>query len=206
MKRRIYIQNQVLQIYRQMDVVSFPFDVDAVIRRHKNVRMLSYQEFAEATHCSIYDVIRICQSETGCTHYDQETDRYLVLYNDDGCVPGRILWTKAHELGHIVLKHFADVRCARYAAFAEEHPNGVLCADKTQIESEADTFASIVLCPFPMFKDLGIRTALDIESTFGVSRQAAEISETQYKEWRANHRKTSWENDMRSLLYTDAED
>lgn len=205
MRRHIYIQNQVLQIYRKLDVVSFPLDIDAVIKRHKNVRILSYQEFAKATQCSVSDVIKMCQSETGCTHYEPEKDRYLILYNDDGCVPGRILWTKAHELGHIVLKHFADIRCAKYATFAEEHPNGVLCADKTQIESEADAFASIVLCPFPMFKDLGVRTASDIGSTFGVSRQAAEISEVQYKEWLAHHRKTAWENDMRSLLYTDAE-
>ena len=103
--RRAYIQNKVLQIYKSMNEVKFPIDVDALLNSLDNVRSMSYATFSQVTGCTLQDVETICQSQTGCTHYDREHDRYLVLYNDDCNADGRIRWTKAHEYAHIILGH-----------------------------------------------------------------------------------------------------
>lgn len=205
--RRAYIQNQVLKIYRAMDIIEFPINVDALLFKMKNVRTMSFRSFSDATGCTIRDVETICQSQTGCTHYDRAHDRYLVLYNDECNTDGRVRWTKAHELAHIVLGHFSNLQCRNnLESDCDFFPeNGVMCMNDSQIESEADSFASILLCPFPLFKDFCIDGAADIERIFGLSGKASSIAWNQYEDWRRSHRHTAWENDMRSLIRTDAD-
>ena len=105
MIRYPFIYNQVLQIYRDMDKISFPIEPDTIISRLTNCRMRTYKQFAETNGCSIRDVILLCESKSGCTHYDVANNRYLILWNSDSSgnnVEGRKRWTKAHELGHVI--------------------------------------------------------------------------------------------------------
>lgn len=79
MIRYPYIYNQVLQVYRGMDSISFPICTYDILAQLPNCRALTYQEFATINQCTVRDVIILCESKSGCTHYDIANDRYLIL-------------------------------------------------------------------------------------------------------------------------------
>jgi hypothetical protein len=100
MIRYAYICSQILQIYRTMDKIRFPITPRSLIAQVPNCRVMSYQKFAEINNCKLDDVIQICESKTGCTHYDTTKNRYLILLNESSSgnnVPGRKIWTEGHE-------------------------------------------------------------------------------------------------------------
>lgn len=139
MIRYPFIYNQVLQIYRDMEQIRFPIEPDNIISRFSNCRIRTYQQFAQTNGCSIRDVILLCESKSGCTHYDVANNRYLILWNSDNAdnnVSGRKRWTKAHELGHVVLKHLPLVAEPMLA----EH--GFCPMETSDFEIEADQFAA----------------------------------------------------------------
>ena len=89
--------------------------------------------------------------------YNISNDKKIILYNSEISSKGRILWSKAHELGHIVLGHEMQ--------------------DKID-EIEADTFASQLLLPQCLLKKL-IQDNVKVNSEyivkkFGLSKAAAD--------------------------------
>ena len=193
MTRYKYINNKVLELFSRLPRIAFPLDVYALIKQIPNCRYLSYQEFARLNHCSINDVIQICESKSGCTHYDILNNRYLILCNqslDDNNNIGRQRWTCGHEIGHVVCNHLPT---SAYEKLSEN--NLVTIADK-EYEVEADYFAATLLAPFPLYKLLHINSAKDVQQTFGLSAEASNIRFRQYQNWAETHYKTAWENDM----------
>lgn len=197
MTRYSFIYNQVLQLYRSMDTITFPIEPCDIISTIDNCRVLTYQQFAAMNDCSVSSVIQLCQSKSGCTHYEMENDRYLILWNEDGGdfnVPGRRRWTKAHELGHVVLRHFPMTAEAMLA----EHGFNNLTAP--ECETEADRFAATLLCPMPLFETLKIQSPVDIIYVFGLSTEAANYRWNEYVRWTQSRRKTAWESDIRNVI------
>ena len=191
--RQAYINNQVLKIYRSMDIIEFPIRVENIIKEMPSCKIMAYSKLAKLSGSSIADIINLAQSESGCTQYDRVHDRFLILYNDDNSnVDGRVRFTKAHEVGHVVLEHFAHLECNTLSE------NGLSCLNNTEIEQEADAFASTLLAPFPIAKDMGVSSAKDFEIKFGLSKEAAKITMERFLRWKASHRKTAWENDIKN--------
>lgn len=199
MVRYAYICSQILQIYRAMDSIRFPIKPRQLISRIPNCRVMSFQKFAEINKCCLNDVIQICESKTGCTHYDTAKDRYLILLNEsssDNNVPGRKIWTEGHEYGHVQLGHLP------IAAVPQLAENGFNNLSAAEFEAEADYFASMLLCPMPICQLLDIRSPQDIHEIFGLSYEASENRYNAYQKWVRSHRKTAWENDMKKLYIT----
>lgn len=198
MIRYTYINNLVLSIYNTLPVIQFPIDVKEVIKYIPNCRYMSYQQFAEVNHCSISDVIQICESKSGCTHYDILQDRYLILCNQstqDNNNSGRQRWTCSHEIGHILCKHHS------ISAYEKLSEDSLLPHTNNQyFEAEADYFAATLLAPFPLFSFFNIQSAIDIQNVFGLSCEASLYRFKQYMKWKNNHRKTAWENDMKHIF------
>lgn len=198
MIRYTYINNLVLSVYNTLPVIQFPIDVKEVIKYIPNCRYMSYQQFAEVNHCSINDVIQICESKSGCTHYDILQDRYLILCNQstqDNNNSGRQRWTCSHEIGHILCKHHS------ISAYEKLSENSLLPHTNNQyFEAEADYFAATLLAPFPLFSFFNIQSAIDIQNIFGLSCEASLYRFKQYVKWKNNHRKTAWENDMKHIF------
>ena len=194
MIRYLFINNSVLQIYSRLPQIEYPLDVNQVIALLPNCRFMTYDKFAEINNCSVDDVIQICESKTGCTHYEIDNNRYLILCNNGSMSnnSGRKRWTEAHEVGHIICKHFEI--CA-YSSLSE---NGFL-VNNPEFESEADYFAATLLAPFPLYKLLNIQSAIDIQNIFGLSTEASLYRFKEYLRWKKSHRKTSWENDIINL-------
>ena len=139
----------------------------------------------------------LCESESGCTHYDITNDRYLVLVNSSTAnnnVIGRIRWTLAHELGHVKLNHLPYLAEPR---IAENNFNNL---SNPELEGEADYFAALLLCPMPLYDQLRIQSAQDVQRVFGLSWEASDVRWREYLKWKRSHRKTAWENDMRRLV------
>ena len=113
--RSVFVQRKVLELYQDMDSVSYPIQPELLLQCiSKSCRILSYQEMAEVTGCTVQDVAVLCKSNSGATHYDPDTNRYLILYNAE-MNAGRIRWTLAHEIGHIYIGHLEVIEGAEIA-------------------------------------------------------------------------------------------
>ena len=191
MIRKFYINNLVLKLYSQLPRIKYPLDLNEVLSLIPNCKLMSYQKFADINHCSVNDVIALCQSKSGCTHYDVETNRYLILVNlAETSNYGRRRWTIAHEIGHIMCGHHALSALNKIA----EHSFSQF--GNQSYEAEADYFAVTLLSPLPLFKVFKIQSARDIQEVFGLSAEAADIRLKEYKSWLRSHRTTAWENDI----------
>ena len=194
MIRKIYINNLVLKLYSQLPRIKYPLDLNEVLSLIPNCKLMSYQKFADINRCSVNDVITLCQSKSGCTHYDVETNRYLILVNlAETSNYGRRRWTIAHEIGHIVCGHHI------LSAVDKIAENSFAQINNQDYEIEADYFAVTLLSPLPLFKAFEIQSARDIQNTFGLSAEASDIRLKEYKIWLRNHRKTAWENDIANM-------
>lgn len=78
--RSVFVQRKVLELYQDMDSVSYPIQPELLLQCiPKSCRILSYQEMAEVTGCTVQDVAVLCKSNSGATHYDPDTNRYLMV-------------------------------------------------------------------------------------------------------------------------------
>lgn len=193
MIRRAYINHQVLSIYNNLESLVFPLDPKEVIRLMPDCRYMSYQKMAKISNSSVEDVIELCESKSGCTHYDISNKRYLILCNqsyDENNNSGRQRWTCSHEIGHIICNHHV---LSAYDKLAE---NSLLQISNPEYEAEADFFAGSLLAPFPLFDQLHIASPIDVQNTFGLSSEASLYRFKQYLRWKSTRVKTAWENDM----------
>lgn len=198
MIRYAYICNQVLQLYRTLPTIQFPLDPRIFFQQIGNCKIMTYRKFASINQCTVQEVMLICESKSGCTHFDITNNRYLVLYNnstENNNVAGRIRWTLAHELGHVLLNHLPYIAEPR---IAENNFNNLT---NPELEAEADYFASLLLCPMPLYERLNITSASDIQNVFGLSCEAANCRWRGYTRWKRSHRKTAWENDIKRIFY-----
>lgn len=189
MVRSAFVQRKVLELYQNMETISYPIHPESILKYiPKNCRILSYQKMAQVAGCSVQDVAVMCKSNSGATHYDPEKNRYLILYNGESNT-GRIRWTMAHEIGHICIGHLEAIEEAEIA-YTESR------GFYDQFESEADYFAWNLLAPLPIMREMGIRSPSEIKSVYGLSTQAAALQYDRYTKWCRSHIKTAWENGM----------
>ena len=191
MIRYTYVNQLVLNVYSRLPRIEFPLRISDVIDRIPNCRHMSYQEFASVSGCSVDSVIALCESKSGCTHYDIKNDRYLILYNDiSNDNPGRVRWTCSHEIGHIMCQHFA------FATYNKLCENSLSSGLTPEYEREADCFAATLLAPFPIMKYMGISSRAETQSIFGLSREASDYTFKRFVDWKSSHYKKAWENDF----------
>lgn len=193
MIRYTYINHMVLKTYERMKRIVFPLDPRMIVENIPNCKYLSYQEFAAKYGCTIQDVIDMCESNSGCTHFDASSNRFLILCNqsmENNNNLGRQRWTCSHEIGHVLCGHHI---AATYDKLAEHN---MMHIENKIFESEADYYAATLLSPFPLYKVLGIRSVIDVQNVFGLSCEASLYRYKQYLKWRTDHQKSAWENDM----------
>lgn len=88
----------------------------------------------------------------------------IILVNND-CTLQRQRFTAAHELGHIVHKHVGTRALVNREPSPEDPPE----------EHEANVFASRLLAPAIVLRDLNVQSAEDIARLCNISRQASEF-------------------------------
>lgn len=196
MIRYRFIENKVYKIYSALPNLRYPIYPNDIIDLMPSVRYMTYREFADLNKCHVNTVWHLCESTYGCTQYDVLNNRYLILCNEDGSwgnSSGRQRWTKAHELGHIICRHF---QLSALNTFSE---NPQFKTENEAFEREADFFASTLLSPLPMFKYFDIQSPREVRTIFGLSKSAAEVRFKAYEQWQERNYLFAWERDILRL-------
>ena len=80
--RKVFAQQKVLELYQQMSNIEYPIRPDSLLQfLPGDCRILTYQKMAEVSQCTIQDIESMCNSTSGATHYDINTDRYPGTYS-----------------------------------------------------------------------------------------------------------------------------
>ena len=101
--------------------------------------------------------------ESGCSLVDRQGTWTIIF--DDAETLGRVRFTIAHELGHILLGHELEAGFGHFRKISE---------GKTATETQADEFAARLLAPACVLRGLEAYTTEEIAKICGISRKAAE--------------------------------
>jgi len=137
--RMTMYEKEILELYQYCGIHSFPINCDDIIRKI-GYKAVTYQEYA-GNDKALY--IELMQTSGDAFIIRRER----MLYYNATADRRRQVFSKAHELGHIVLV--------------------------TNDEDEADDFASNLLAPRPVIFAKQLKTAEQISQTFGISISAA---------------------------------
>ena len=109
----------------------------------------------------------VMRSQDGLSLYDVKRDTYDIIINAaEEIPPGRILWTKMHEIGHIYLGHLKN-------GATELRKDELGTELYSQLEFEADLFAGEVLASKWLMRQMDIISEKDIADICGISDTAA---------------------------------
>jgi len=154
----IKARNKASEILLLQEDLSFPIDVEKIKLNDKKIIFSDYENYAKKVGIKIEELSCNGQFEDAMV-IDYKSDLKVILYNSNVKSKARILWSKAHELGHIVLGHTCQ-------------------GDKEEVE--ANTFAAQLLLPQCLLKKLFNNhievTPTYIMNKFGLSKIAAEKS------------------------------
>lgn len=141
--------------------------------RYKNDRDLAWKIILDTGIRNLpVKIVRVCNSFNikvkGC---NMESSGKTALSPDGGYMilinsrepPKRQRFTCAHELGHILLGHVDELGKAYRDPHKEDNPH----------ETDANIFASRLLAPSIVLRDIGAFTANDISRIFDISIEAA---------------------------------
>lgn len=135
-------EKEVLSLYKYVGVKSFPVDIYAIITA-LGYRILTYKEVASDE--SQLQKMKLISDDAFVIRKSK-----VICYNDQVQSEGRIRFSLAHEVGHIVMM--------------------------TDDEDIADTFAAALLAPKSIVFARQIRTAKKISEVFKISISSANIS------------------------------
>lgn len=192
MIRYRYIESRILELFKMIQdlnisLLQYPLDIDGIIKLFPNIKTISYQQFARERNLSLLEVVKFCKSDTGCAH--KQGNNFMIMYNCQQPL-GRINWTYAHELGHILLNHFDSINNFKIA----ENKG------KSHIEMEADYFASVLLAPMSIIDTMNISSSCEIEFYFDLSKSASEVMFSKYRRWKANNYINTFDDEILQLF------
>lgn len=178
-----YISEFVYKLLHDNQITSYPINIDGLIKvlnsRGYNIQTESYDSYLTYINSiqtqkalpllNYTDIIDIFHSPDGATARIYGTSLNIIFYNDKDPVAGRINWTLAHELGHILLQHhdiMPPIVLQRRTAKQINTQYDVL-------EKEADWFARTLLCHPYILDQNGVRTWYEIMTLCNISYTAA---------------------------------
>lgn len=148
-------RNAAWQFLIENEVKSYPLDLQAIVKKH-GWKVLDKENYI-LTHPELR---KYTKKKEGLTF---ELDgKYIILIDADGNSTQRNRFTIAHEIGHIYLQHQSETNDA--------------------IEKEANMFASRILMPALLIKELAIKTPAELAELCNVSIEAATYRFTRYSE------------------------
>lgn len=154
---------------REHGIHWLPVNPEDIINQHRNWTLKYVHQIAyEIGKDEQYVLDHIMRSHDGLSMYDVHVDKYEILINAaEEITPGRILWTKMHEIGHIYLGHLRDNHLTEIVK-AELPPELY-----DQMEFEADMFAGEVLASKWLMRHLDVYDEKAITAICGISDKAA---------------------------------
>lgn len=161
--RRMFVQKHARKFMELSGITSLPVDP---FHHYENSDWLLIKLSESEKVCGIKDPFGLREKKADAVTV-LRNDRYMTIYDDSSALPlGRIRWTLAHEIGHIVLNHLSDYELTSINRTLTPYQSRAL-------EQEADLFAKEFLSPSYILSRLGIDEWEDIESICKLSNQAA---------------------------------
>ena len=138
----------------EQKIMHLPVNVSSLCLRYESYP-LTYDRAEQIL--KRYGLARNCKGNDGFALRMKE--RIFIFYNNR-CPAGRIRFTLAHELGHVLLGHVQE----RFPAARDE-----------AAEQQANIFASRLLAPACVLRALEVETPEALMTLCGLSRKAAEV-------------------------------
>ena len=150
------------QVLIEQNILHFPVNVSALCISY-NCILLSY----DRAHDILvrYGLLDNCKNNDGFAL--RMRGRIFIFYNNK-CSPGRIRFTVAHELGHVLLGHLNIYRNSPTIRNREPSPYD------NPFEQQANVFASRLLAPACIIDKLNMHRPEQLMTFFGISHQSAE--------------------------------
>lgn len=161
-------KNMALKVLQEHNVTEIPVNVTSILKSYKNIKLITYNEMSRMFNLSKKEIIDINASTDGAIQYSGSRNKYLIAYNENIAIKGRVNWTLAHELGHYILNHHKETNCS----LLEE--NGLSPEQNYVVESEANCFARELLAPPPVLRKLNVLSQESISKLCGLSYHASE--------------------------------
>ena len=167
--RALRVYSMAHSFFHEFGIRWLPINPEDIIDQRDNWRMKYVSQLAEETGLTEEHIIKhVMRSQDGLSVYDVKNDLYCIYINaSDEIPPGRMLWTKLHEIGHIYLGHL------------EKYSVTELVRDELgeelydELEFEADIFAGEVLASKWLMRQLDLYSEKDISEICGISDRAA---------------------------------
>lgn len=147
---RKYIDEKILEVFQTCNIKSFPLNFD-VIFNYYNITCFPYTYKDE----NFREFCLKMSDDAFCW-------KGLILYNEK-VIPGRLNFSFAHELGHIVLQHSQN--------------------RSKNIEQEANYFASRLLAPRIAIYYAKCKNLNDVSNLFGLTNEAADYAFQDFRRW-----------------------
>lgn len=145
------------------NVSIFPINVFKLIEKF-NWKLLTYEQLATKNNCNVDDVCE-CLGKDGYSIYNGHN--YTIAYNTNND-SGRINFTLAHEIGHIILEHHKDFEVT------EILQDNFTIEEYKILENEANCFARNLLSPAPLVNQMKLWNKIfSMSSDFGITAMAA---------------------------------
>lgn len=163
-------RQQAYEVLKRHNIQDFPINILEIISTYKDIKVLTYDQFALKQKLSVDEVIQINSSEDGSIHYHANKEKYMIIYNDKVKSPERIYWTLAHEFGHYILNHHKETNRSMLSR------NDMSEEEYDLYEFEADFFARYLINPPSIIKEWHTIDIQRVVSFFKVSYKAAKNS------------------------------
>lgn len=159
MPKRLYslIERTVVELYAECGVNTMPLDPFSIIEK-KGYILRSYANLKSNV---LRGLLSTRNDLEAFNFFDPSIKKYGIFYNTK-LNSRRIRFTLMHEIGHIVLGHKEESSLAK---------------------KEADFFAAYSLAPYPLINVKECEDCSDVENTFDVSSQCAQIAFASYQNW-----------------------
>lgn len=158
-----HVRNAAWQVLIDQQITELPVKVSS-IARSMGIRVMSYAKGHNALQ--VLKLWESARDKDGMAVYI--FDKWYIFYDDAVEPEGRIRFTLAHELGHILLGHEMETQATEL--FRVQHSG-----NKPLIETRADMFAARLLVPACVLAALQIRTPEQIMELCGLSYTAAKV-------------------------------
>lgn len=159
--------NASLEFLLDNHLFTYPLDVDSIIRE-KNIILSTYSDFSKRSAIPFQQLVDFFSEFGFCKFLN---NRFYIFYNDTIASSGNTLWTKTHELTHIVRGHITP-----------ERPTLSRGHQKTKLEMMTDMFTRRILSPMCLLYLYHVQSIEHVMLLTGLSYTAAKITFDIYSE------------------------
>ena len=163
-----YVKRTARKVLLSNNIASLPTDIDAIFKNN-NILLFSEIQAEQMAMCTMPHEFSINNKIQAITQNRtvQSKSIFITIYKERNRVAGNIRFSKAHELGHIFLKHFEDFEIPSSLNISTSREYWIL-------EREAEMFAAELLAPTAILRACNCFDKRSIQLLCNLSGEASE--------------------------------